>query len=77
MPIVQREPVIVKREVRLEQLVNELLDDYARFIESRPDHVVNSVPKKILSKDRDYKRWKSQRTSVETPPLTTRKAVAQ
>jgi hypothetical protein len=34
MPIVQREPTIVKREIRLEQPVNELLDDYARFIES-------------------------------------------
>ena len=73
MPIVQKEPTIVKREIRLEQPVNELLDDYARFIESRPDHVVNSVLKKMLSKDRDYKRWKSQRTVVETPSLTARK----
>ena len=77
MPIVQREPTIVKREIRLEQPVNELLDDYAKFIESRPDHVVNSVLRKMLSKDRDYKRWKSQRTSAETPSLTTRKVGAQ
>jgi hypothetical protein len=76
MPIVQREPTIVKREIRLEQPVNELLDDYAKFIESRPDHVVNSVLRKVLSKDRDYKRWKSQRTGVETPSLTARKAGA-
>ena len=74
MPIVQREPTIVKREIRLEQPVNELLDDYAKFIESRPDHVVNSVLKKVLSKDRDYKRWKSQRTDVETPSPAARKA---
>ncbi|MFZ0735678.1 MAG: hypothetical protein WBL70_01230 [Candidatus Acidiferrales bacterium] len=74
MPIVQREPTIVKREIRLEQPVNELLDDYAKFIESRPDHVVNSVLKKMLSKDRDYKRWRSQRTSAETPSLAARKA---
>lgn len=74
MPIVQKEPTIVKREIRLEQPVNELLDDYARFIESRPDHVVNSVLKKMLSRDRDYKRWKSQRTGAETPSLATRKA---
>jgi hypothetical protein len=77
MPIVQREPIIVKREIRLEQPVNELLDDYAKFIESRPDHVVNSVLRKVLSKDRDYKRWKSQRTTVETPSLAARKAGAQ
>jgi len=77
MPIVQREPTIVKREIRLEQPVNELLDDYAKFIESRPDHVVNSVLRKVLSKDRDYKRWKSQRATVETPSMTARKAGAQ
>ncbi len=77
MPIVQREPIIVKREIRLEQPVNELLDDYAKFIESRPDHVVNSVLRKVLSKDRDCKRWKSQRTTVETPSLAARKAGAQ
>jgi hypothetical protein len=77
MPIIQREPIIVKREIRLEQPVNELLDDYAKFIESRPDHVVNSVLRKVLSKDRDYKRWKSQRTTVETPSLAARKAGAQ
>jgi hypothetical protein len=53
-----------------------LLDDYARFIESRPDHVVNSVLKKMLSKDRDYKRWKSQHNGVETPSLAARKAGA-
>jgi hypothetical protein len=76
MPIVQREPTIVKREIRLEQPVNELLDDYARFIESRPDHVVNSVLKKMLSKDRDYKRWKSQRAGIETASPTARKVGA-
>jgi len=76
MPIVQREPTIVKREILLEQPVNELLDDYARFIESRPDHVVNSVLKKMLSKDRDYKHWKGHRTGVETPSLTARKVGA-
>ena len=76
MPIVPKEPTIVKREIRLEQPVNELLDDYAKFIESRPDHVVNSVLKKMLSKDPDYKRWKSQRTSAETSSLAARKAGA-
>lgn len=76
MPIVPKEPTIVKREIRLEQPANELLDDYARFIESRPDHVVNAVLKKTLAKDRDYKRWKSQRTGIETASLTARKVGA-
>lgn len=34
MPIVKKAPGITTREVRLEEPVNELLDDYARFIES-------------------------------------------
>jgi hypothetical protein len=76
MPIVRREPTIVKREIRLEQPVNDLLDDHARFIESRPDHVVNSALRRVLSKDRDCKRWKSQRAGIETASLTARKVGA-
>ena len=74
MPIVPKEPTLVKREIRLEQPVMELLDDYARFVESRADYVVNSVLKKVLAKDRDYKRWKSQPSRGETPLPAPRKA---
>jgi hypothetical protein len=74
MPIVRKEPTIVKREVRLEQPVSDLLDDYARFIESRPDHVVNFVLKKTLARDRDYKRWKSHESRAQTASPATRKA---
>ena len=76
MPIVPKEPTFVKREIRIEQSVSELLDDYARFIESRADHVVNSVLKRVLTKDRDYKRWKSQPSRGETVLPPTRKAGA-
>ena len=38
--------------------VKQLLEDYARFIESSPDHVVNSVIKKNLWRDQDYRRWR-------------------
>jgi hypothetical protein len=76
MPIVPKEPTIVKREIRLEQPVNELLDDYARFIESRADHVVNAALKKTLAKDRDYKRWKNQQSRAEAASPAVRKAVS-
>lgn len=76
MPIVPKEPTFVKREIRIEQSVSKLLDDYARFIESRADHVVNSVLKKLLTKDRDYKRWKSQPSRGETVLPPARKAGA-
>lgn len=74
MPIVPKEPTIVKREVRLEQAESELLDDYVRFIESRAGHVVNSVLKKVLVRDRDCKRWKSQLSRGETALPAIRKA---
>ena len=68
MPIVKRAPEIVTREVKLEEPVNELLEDYARFIESNADHVVNSVLKKVLWRDQDYRKWRDQRRSAQAGP---------
>src|SRR5258708_27364374 len=47
MSIVKKAPGIMTREVKLEEPVNQLLEDYARFIESNADHVVNAVLKKV------------------------------
>jgi hypothetical protein len=47
----------------MEEPVSLLLDDYAQFIESSPDHVVNSVLKKTLWRDQDYRKWREQRRS--------------
>jgi hypothetical protein len=74
MPIVKKAPAIMTREIRIEQPVNELLDDYARFIESSVDYVVNSVLKK-LSKDPDYREWRDEQRNGqpgqdETHPVT-------
>lgn len=63
MPIVKKAPAILTREVRMEEPVSTLLDDYAQFIESSPDHVVNSVLKKTLWRDHDYRKWREQRRS--------------
>lgn len=57
MPIVKKAPELVTREIKLEEPVNHLLEDYARFIESSPDHVVNSVLKKLW-RDQDYRKWR-------------------
>ena len=61
MSIIKKAPAITTREVRLEEPVNELLEDYARFIESGPDHVLNAVLKKVLWRDQDYRKWREQR----------------
>jgi hypothetical protein len=63
MPIVKKAPGMTTREVNLEEPVNQLLEDYARFIESSPDHVVNSVLKKLW-RDQDYRKWREERRTT-------------
>jgi hypothetical protein len=65
MPIVKKAPEMMSREVRLEQPVIELLEDYARFIESSPDHVINAVLKKVLWRDLDYRKWRGERRGAQ------------
>jgi len=73
MPLIKKAPAIVTLEVRVEEPVKQLLEDYARFIDSSPDHVVNSVIKKNLWRDQEYRKWREQhRTqSPETPKIMT------
>ena len=61
MPLIKKAPAIVNLEVKVEEPVKQLLEDYARFIESSPDHVVNSVIKKNLWRDQEYRKWRDQR----------------
>jgi hypothetical protein len=70
MPIVKKAPEVMSREVKLEQPVNQLLEDYARFIESSPDHVVNSVLKKLW-RDQDYRKWRDARRSSQSANTVT------
>jgi hypothetical protein len=65
MPIVKKAPGIMTREVKLEEPVNELLEDYARFIESNADHVINAVLKKVLWRDLDYRKWREARRNPQ------------
>jgi hypothetical protein len=58
MPLINKAPAIVTLEVKIEEPVKQLLEDYARFIECTPDHVVNSVIKKNLWRDPDYRKWR-------------------
>lgn len=66
MPIVKKAPGIMTREVKLEVPVNELLEDYARFIESNADHVINAVLKKVLWRDQDYRKWRGEHRAGQT-----------
>jgi hypothetical protein len=63
--IIKKAPPILTREFRLEEPVSLLLDDYAQFIESSADHVLNSAIKKTLWRDQDYRKWREQKRSVD------------
>jgi hypothetical protein len=65
MPLIKKQAVIVPREIRIESSVADLLDDYARFIDSSPDHVVNSVLKKLW-RDPEYRKWRDERRNAHT-----------
>lgn len=68
MPIIKKAPGIMTREVKLEVPVNELLEDYARFIESGTDHVINATLKKVLWRDQDYRKWRAERCMEQPGP---------
>jgi hypothetical protein len=68
MSIVKKAPGIITREIKLEEPVNELLEDYARFIESNANHVINAVLKKVLWRDQDYRKWRGERRTAQTSP---------
>jgi hypothetical protein len=68
MPLIKKAPKVVTLEVKIEEPVKELLEDYARFIESTPDHVVNVVLKKNLWRDQDYRKWREQRRNQTSEP---------
>ena len=63
MALIKKQAVIVPREIRIESSVGELLDDYARFIDSSADHVVNSVLKKLW-RDPEYRKWRNERRNA-------------
>jgi hypothetical protein len=65
MSIIKRAPAILTREFRLEEPVSLLLDDYAQFIESSADHVINSAIKKTLWRDQDYRKWREQKRGAD------------
>jgi hypothetical protein len=66
MSIIKKAAAIITREFRLEEPVSLLLDDYAQFIESSADHVLNSAIKKTLWRDQDYRKWREQKRIADS-----------
>jgi hypothetical protein len=60
MSIINKPPQHVKREYELEEPVALVVEKYATFIDSTPDHVVNSALKMLLWKDKHFMNWRKQ-----------------
>ena len=60
MSIINKPPEMVKREYDLQEPIAVAVEKYAAFIQSTPDHVVNSALKMVLWRDADFRRWRKQ-----------------
>lgn len=59
MAIVKKPPESVNRSLSLEKPVSDLLDNYCKFVDCSADYVANFALKKMLSRDPEYKKWKT------------------
>jgi hypothetical protein len=77
MSIINKPPQHVKREYELEEPVALVVEKYATFIDSTPDHVVNSALKMLLWKDKHFMNWRKQQQQAarkDTPATATQKS---
>ncbi len=66
MSIINKPPEMVKREYELQEPIALAVEKYATFIQSTPDHVVNSALKMVIWRDTEFRRWrKQQQTQAE------------
>lgn len=54
MPVISKPPQIVERKYQLEDFVADAADQYAEWIDSTTDHVVNSAVKMMLWSDTGF-----------------------
>jgi hypothetical protein len=77
MSIINKPPELVKREYELQEPVVSAVEQYATYIQSTPDHVVNSALKMVIWRDVGFRRWRKEqphfdRTGITTASKTTR-----
>ena len=57
MPVINKPPQIVERKYQLEDLVADAAEQYAGWIGSTTDHVINSAVKMMLWRDKGWVSW--------------------
>ena len=60
MSIINRPPEMVKRKYELQEPIAVAVEKYATFIQSTPDHVVNSALKIVIWRDVEFRRGPKQ-----------------
>jgi hypothetical protein len=60
MSIINKPAEMVKREYALQEPIAVAVEKYAVFIQSTPDHVVNSALKMVIWRDVEFRRWRKQ-----------------
>jgi hypothetical protein len=58
MSIINKPPEMVRREYELQEPIAVAVEKYATFIQSTPDHVVNSALKIVIWRDVEFRRWR-------------------
>ncbi len=64
MSIINKPPEMVKREYELQEPIALAVEKYAAFIQSTPDHVVNSALKMVIWRDAEFRRWRKQQQAA-------------
>ncbi len=60
MSIIDKPPEMVKREYELQKPIAMVVEKYATFLQSTPDHVVNSALKMVIWRDAEFRGWRKQ-----------------
>jgi hypothetical protein len=68
MSIINKPAEMVKREYELQEPIAVAVDKYAVFIQSTPDHVVNSALKMVIWRDVEFRRWRKQQQALDDRP---------
>jgi hypothetical protein len=66
MAMIKKPPETVERHIRLEEPVNQILDNYSRFVDCTPDYVTNFALRKMLARDPEYKKWRASPPAAST-----------
>jgi hypothetical protein len=77
MSVINKPPQIVERKYQLEDLVADAAEQYAGWIGSTPDHVVNSAVKMMLWRDKGFLAWRKAQGPSRKGGTTTQRPEAK